>query len=76
MEPCIYEGKIAEINTKLTGLKENFDTFKNNDFHELKVQIGSMLEKMNKPRVPLWVTWVLTLSSGLIVGLVVSLLKK
>ena len=66
--------KLATLAADLKNLKENFNIFKNNDFHELKEDVKSLLSKMNKPRLPMSVTWTLTVASGLIVGLVVLLL--
>lgn len=75
-EPCIYEGKIAEIATDLKNLKENFEEFKTNDFYEIKENIKHLIEKTNKPRLPMSITWILSVASGLIVGLGVALLKR
>ena len=72
---CKYEGKIAEIHTDLKNLKENFNQFKINDFHELEKNVSCIIQKMNRPRLPIWTTWLLAGCSALITGLIIALLK-
>ena len=76
MEKCIYEGKIAEIHTDLKNLKESFNQFKTNDFHELKGNVDRIIQKMSRQRLPLWATWLLTGCSALITGLIILILKN
>ena len=76
MEKCIYEGKIAEIHSDLKNLKENFENFKTNDFHEVKESLKCITNKMAKPRLPLWVTVIFTFCSALITGLIILILKN
>lgn len=37
-EPCIMDAEIAKISANLTNLKDNFEEFKVNDFHEINNQ--------------------------------------
>ena len=74
--PCIYEGEIAKIETKLDLHIENFKEFKENDFHEVKNSLKCIVEKMSKQRLPLWTTWLLTSCSALITGLIVIMVKR
>ena len=74
-ESCIYEGKISEIHTSLSHLIKDFNDFKGNDFHELKEKLECVTNKLNKPRLPMWTTWILTLSSALITGLTVFVIS-
>lgn len=75
-EPCKYEGTIATIVTDLKNFKENFQHFRDNDFQEIKKDLKCLVGKINKPRLPMYITWTLTLCSGLIVGLIVAFIKK
>lgn len=72
---CKYEGKIAEIHTEVKNLKESFNQFKENDFHEIKKDLKRITDKMAKPRLPLWVTVIFTFCSALITGLIIVLVK-
>lgn len=74
-DPCIYEAKISEIATDLKNLKENFNHFKDNDFHEIKKSIDCISDKLSKPRLPMLITWILTICASLITALIVLLLK-
>ena len=73
---CKYEGKIAEIYTEIKNLKESFNQFKTNDFHELKGNVNCIIQKMSRQRLPLWASWVLTGSAALITGLIIVMVKK
>ena len=75
MKNCIYEGKIAEIAIDLRNLREHFQQFRENDFHEIKETLNNLTEKVNTPHLPLWVTWLLAGISGLVTALVVLMLK-
>ena len=74
-ESCIYEGKIAEIYTEVKNLKESFNQFKTNDFHELEGNVNCIIQKMSRQRLPLWTTWILAGCSALITGLIITMLK-
>ena len=76
MEKCIYEGVIATIGADLRNLKENFEKFKENDFCEVKEDLKCLVRKINRPRLPMSITWILTVGSGLIVGLIIALVKR
>ena len=75
MEKCIYEGKIAEIHTEVMNLKESFNQFKTNDFHELKENVNCIVQKMSRQRLPLWASWLLVGCSALITGLIIAMVK-
>ena len=75
MEKCIYEGKIAEIATDLKNLRENFRDFRENEFHELRKNLICVTKKINNPRLPTWVTWLLVSCSSLITALIVLALE-
>ena len=72
---CIYEGKIATIETNLNNLDEKFDKFIENDFHEIQENIKCITNRISKPRLPIYITWLLTGCSALITGLIITLVK-
>lgn len=69
--PYTQEAKIVEIDTNVKNLSRNFEEFKNNHFGELKVKVDKIIEKMSKPRLPMWATWMFTIGGSLITGLVI-----
>jgi len=70
------EERIAVVETSVKFILEELKNIRTNDLTSIYNKIECIVAKMNKPRLPMYITITLTILSSLVTGLAVFLLTK
>jgi len=68
--------RIARLEQGFKDFNKHFDDFVANHFKNLVDKVDCIVQKMSKPRLPLWVTFLITALFSLCVGLIVAFVKR